>query len=153
SSTLFCHRALFDAFHTVNPVPMKYTALLSDGLDPEGSRYGQGVTTLSISPVGIAMFKGILADGTLANQTVPVSFDGHVPLYVNLYGGKGSVFGWLQLSHNNTNDVGGLLLWTKGRGVTGSYYTSGFIRDVTTLGSYYTNRLAGTPLITLSDGI
>jgi hypothetical protein len=152
SSALFCHRAVFDALHTASPVPLKYTALLSDGLDPGGGSYGEGTATLSISPVGIVMFKGILADGTLANQTVPVSFDGHMPLYVNLYGGKGSVFGWLALTHNETNDVGGQLLWTKGRGVTGPYYTSGFTREVITLGSYYTNRPAGTPPITLNDG-
>jgi hypothetical protein len=151
SSDLLGHRALFDALHVVSSTPIKYTALLSGVSDPASSPFGQGAATLGITPVGNVMFKGMLADGQVASQMVPVSIDGKVPLYVNLYGGKGSLFGWVQLAYDDINDVVASLLWTKRSGVTSPYYAAGFTNTVTTLGSYYTNRPAGTPVVTLSN--
>ena len=58
---------------------------------------------------GAANITGALADGAAFNQTVPVSQDGYVPIYANLYSGKGLLLGWINLDLTNTADVG--LTW------------------------------------------
>jgi len=67
---------------------------------------------------------GALADGTAFNQTVPASEDGYVPVYANLYSGKGLLLGWINLNLTNTNAVTDLT-WihpTRGTGL----YPNGF---------------------------
>jgi hypothetical protein len=44
-----------------------------------------------------ATIAGALADGTAFNQTVAVSAYGFVPIYANLYAGKGLLLGWINL--------------------------------------------------------
>jgi uncharacterized repeat protein (TIGR02543 family) len=66
-----------------------------------------------------ARITGALADGTTFNQTVPVSQDGYVPIYANLYGAKGLLIGWFNLDLTNTAGVG--LTWIHPARTTGLY--------------------------------
>jgi hypothetical protein len=66
-----------------------------------------------------AKITGALADGTAFNQTVPVSQDGYVPIYVNLYASKGLLLGWINLDLTNTAGVS--LTWIHPRRTTGLY--------------------------------
>jgi hypothetical protein len=47
---------------------------------------------------GVLTLTGALADGTALTQTVPVSKDGNVPLYFNLYDDAGLLEGWINLA-------------------------------------------------------
>ena len=69
---------------------------------------------------------GYLADDTAFNQTVPISQNGFVPIYVNLYAGKGLLLGWINLDLTNTNAVSATsLTWIHPVRATG-LYTNGF---------------------------
>jgi hypothetical protein len=47
---------------------------------------------------GVLSLSGTLEDGTAIAQTVPISKDGNVPLYVNLYNNSGLLEGWINLA-------------------------------------------------------
>jgi hypothetical protein len=66
---------------------------------------------------------GALADGTVFNQSVPVSADGYVPMYASLYGNKGLLLGWINLDLTNTTGVS--LTWIHPERASG-LYKSGF---------------------------
>jgi len=70
-----------------------------------------------------AKITGALADGTAFNETVPVSGDGYVPIYANLYSGRGLLLGWINLELTNTTGVS--LTWIHPERATG-LYQSGF---------------------------
>jgi hypothetical protein len=70
-----------------------------------------------------AKITGALADGTAFSQVVPVSQTGYVPLYANLYAGKGLLLGWINLDLTNTAGVS--LTWIHPKRTTG-LYKSGF---------------------------
>jgi hypothetical protein len=66
-----------------------------------------------------ARITGALADGTAFSQTVPVSRDGYIPIYANLYASKGLLLGWINLDLTNTAGVG--LTWIHPARTTGLY--------------------------------
>jgi hypothetical protein len=66
-----------------------------------------------------ARITGALADGTAFNQTVPVSQDGYVPVYANLYANRGLLLGWINLDLTNMAGVG--LTWIHPARTTGLY--------------------------------
>jgi hypothetical protein len=85
----------------------QYTMLIppdANNAPPNSSPGGDGYASIAnyAGPVGNpsaakVTIAGALADGTAFNQTVAVSADGYVPIYVNLYGGKGLLQGWIHL--------------------------------------------------------
>jgi hypothetical protein len=83
---------------------------------------------------------------------MPLAANGQAPVYAKLYGGKGSLIGWLSLTDGSESDVVGSLLWTKRGGVPGAFYPLGFTNVVQTLGSRYTVPLAGTPVLSFGNG-
>ncbi len=63
---------------------------------------------------GILTLSGALGDTAAISQTVPISKDGNVPVYVNLYNNSGLLEGWLNLA----GGVGsGNLTWIRPGGV------------------------------------
>jgi hypothetical protein len=57
---------------------------------------------------GVLSLSGILGDTTAISQTVPISMDGNVPLYVNLYKNGGLLEGWINLADGGAT---GSLTW------------------------------------------
>jgi uncharacterized repeat protein (TIGR02543 family) len=104
--------------------PAEYTMLIPPDTNsaPTNSPGGDGYALIT-NRVSGASITGALADGTAYNQTVPVSQDGYVPIYANLYGGKGLLLGWINLDLTNTDDVG--LTWIHPQTHSG-IYTGGF---------------------------
>src|SRR5204863_9478052 len=96
--------------------------------------------------------KGTLADGSPLKILSATSRDAQVPVYVALYGGRGSLFGWLTVTNGDASDVRGTLWWTKPISV-GAFYPGGFVHTVDPIGSFYTAPPAQTPVITLVNGI
>lgn len=74
-----------------------------------------------------AKITGALSDGTSFSQSVPVSQDGYVPLYANLYAGKGLLVGWINLDVTNTNAIANTsVAWIRPSGNNFKPYTNGF---------------------------
>jgi hypothetical protein len=72
---------------------------------------------------------GMLADGTVFNQSVPVSQDGYVPMYASLYANKGLLLGWINLNATALDNVG--LTWIRPAHASG-IYKSGFTNELVT---------------------
>jgi hypothetical protein len=114
------------ADRATNTVPSgEFTLLLppdADNSPPASSPGGDGYALLT-NKAGTSAVSGALADGTALSQSVPVSQDGYVPLYDNLYAGKGLLLGWINLYLTNTDGVG--LTWFRPP-VRSGLYSNGF---------------------------
>lgn len=154
TSELFGYRAAFNA--KTNPATSfqgKYTLLLP-GLDQSGvSPAGAGYASISVSSSGSVALKGGLADGTTAVAKGALAANGQLPVFLNLYGGKGSAFGWLTFANTETNDILGHLLWTKPPVALGTLHPAGFTNEILALGSRFATPAAGTPMAGFSNAV
>jgi hypothetical protein len=85
---------------------------------PTNSPGGYGYALIT-NHVGTVKITGALADGTAFSQSVPVSLDGYVPVYANLYSSKGLLLGWINLDLTNNDGVG--LTWVHPETRSGLY--------------------------------
>jgi uncharacterized repeat protein (TIGR02543 family) len=113
----------------------EYTLLLEPAFDgaPTNSPGGYGYMVIT-NRAGVAGMAGSLADGTAMSQSTPISQDGSIPIYASLYGGRGLLLGWINLS--NTAD--GSLTWVHPERLSG-IYTNEFINVPQLLLSPWTN--------------
>jgi hypothetical protein len=117
------------AYLATNTVPSaEYTMLILPDANsaPTNSPGGDGYALIT-NHLGKATITGALADGTAFSQSVPVSQDGYVPIYANLYAGKGLLLGWISLNITNSFGVG--LTWIHPARTTG-LYENGFTNDL-----------------------
>jgi hypothetical protein len=85
---------------------------------------GQGEITVTESASGTAILAGTMDDLTAVSQTAPVSAEGIIPLYFNMYGGTGLALGWVDLAGGNPN---GTITWIRPPGIlTGLLIPAGF---------------------------
>ena len=141
-------------FSSTDPTPEfdgNYTIAFPGSADAASSPFGLGFGLVSVSTAGAVKFKGALADGVAATQIMPLAANGQWPLYISLYKGQGSIFGWLTFVDSGNSDVSGLLLWTKPSGAAGTCYPSGFINEVAIKGSRYTAPPSGMSALTFGD--
>lgn len=100
----------------------QYTLLVAgtngDSTLPQGNGYGTAV----ISKDGMIRLAGWLADGTQISQAVAISQEGQWPLYVPLYGGEGSILGWISFSQSG--ELEGSITWTRPLTITNRYPSS-----------------------------
>ena len=113
---------------------------------------GDGFVALTVSSSARVSGPFNLADGTVINLVSAADVLGRTPVYLSLYGGRGSLFGWLTVMNGGGNDVSGTLWWTKpGRaGVT--YYPLGLTNSLAVSGSRYVAPPSGTPVLILTNG-
>ena len=155
-AALIAYRAVFGRLNP-SPYTNRYTLLIPGSTNVEVAPAGHGFGTATIDALGKIKFCGMLADGTPFTQSVPVSGNGEWPLYVTLYGGKGSVFGWVSFTNSAQPDLGGVVNWIRPPPASGKFYTNGFSSDSPLIGSAYTppgtNRLIdlGTAFFTFTD--
>lgn len=116
-----------------------YTALVSPGTPP-----GYGYILMT-NHAGAVTLRGALADGTSFSQAVPLSGNGDLPVYVELYGGNGLLLGWLNLE---SGSPGGSLAWIKQGSRAGALYAGGFTNQVSVQGSPWVS----PPAISLPSG-
>jgi hypothetical protein len=103
--------------------PAEYTMLIRPDTNsaPTNSPGGDGYALIT-NHMGTAKITGALADGTAFSQSVPVSQGGYIPIYANIYSGKGLLLGWINLDLTNTNAVGiNGLTWIRPESTTGLY--------------------------------
>jgi hypothetical protein len=102
----------------------EYTLLLAPDTNhapPMASPGGDGYLLITNSAT-LVRITGALADGTVFNQTVPISQDGFVPIFANLYGNKGLLLGWINLNLTNISDASFVgLTWVHPARATGLY--------------------------------
>jgi hypothetical protein len=96
-----------------NPAPQKgrYTLTITGTNGTSLLPGGNGYATVTVNAAGRTSFAGSLADGTHASQSSIVSGTAQWPLYCLLYGGKGSLLGWVTFT--NSQELGGDLFWSK----------------------------------------
>ena len=117
-----------------NPYGGAYTMLV-DGCDDDGACFGtltnvpwgDSPATVQINPVsGTIQMIGNLADGTAILQNTAASENGQWSLYASLYGGRGSLIGWVSL---DTNQPTSLVYWLMPSSPPVSrFYTNGFVQ-------------------------
>jgi hypothetical protein len=98
-ASLTGHKEVFSSSHTAAGYEGRYTLVIPGTNDPAVGPYGSSYGTVTISASGGITFGGSLADGTAVNQTSSVSKDGYWPLYLSLYNGYGSLWGWNYFSN------------------------------------------------------
>jgi hypothetical protein len=123
-------------YSAAHPAPQagNYTMTLmgtSDGTSSPG--YGS-YARVTVAPDGSVHLAGLLSDGTVISQTACLATNGYWPLYVSLYGGKGSLLGWISFTNLPASRLNGTASWIK-TGAYGPYYSSGFTNVMTALGS------------------
>jgi hypothetical protein len=133
-------------------IPAEFSAEFSPNSPP-----GDGFGSVSVDVLGNVTFAGVLADGTVVSQKSLLSKDGVWPLYCSLYGGCGSLIGWIQFTSQVDSDLGGQVVWIKPGGLASAsyrkYYPSGFTNDVLAAGSVYSPPTSASPrLLDLGDG-
>jgi hypothetical protein len=115
---------------TIAIPPATNSPLLSPG--------GYGYLLSTNTPSGFMTLSGKTADGALLAQTVSVSKDGKVPLYVNMYGGSGMLHGWLDISSGTPQGEVNWLKTVPTVTLVPTNYPNGFTNLlVTILGSPY----------------
>ena len=154
TSNLEGYRATFHS--TLNPATSfagKYTLAFSGSTDPASSPQGNGYGAVTVTTAGAVTFTGGLGEGTPVTQKGPLAANGQWAFYVPLHRGGGSILGWLTLGDTGSSDVSGLLLWTKPAGVAGTLYPTGFVSDVTTIGSRYLAASSGNRALNFSNSV
>jgi uncharacterized delta-60 repeat protein len=153
SSALVAYRNPFSSRSFPAPMSGNYNAVLPGVDDPTLAPAGDGSATLTLSTAGRISGGGALADGTMFRVLSASSVNAQVPVYVPLYAGRGSLFGWLTVTNGDVTDVSGTLWWIKPGTVGGLFYPAGFSNEVATLGSRYIAPARGTPVLTLNNGV
>ncbi len=142
-SDIYGERALFNPrTDKATAYAGKYTMLIPPGPGaPDASPGGYGAATFTNNPAGTAALAGHLGDGAAISQSVPISQDGNIPVYVPLYSGKGSLWGWLTFSNISTNTppqtLSGDVSWIKTPNRAKPLYTNGFTVQTNVLASVY----------------
>ena len=93
----------FTAHNKATNYEGKYTLAIPGTTNPAVGPAGAGYGTVMVSSAGAVSFAGSLADGTAVSQSSAISADGCWPLYLTLYKGKGSFWGWNYFSNGTVN--------------------------------------------------
>lgn len=122
-----------------------YTLIISGATNPAVGPAGASYATLKISSTGTIAASGSLADGTPVTLSSMLSSGGYWPLYVNLYNGRGSLWGWASVNSNLVAASGALSWINAGNTSKTASDTSGFTNlQATLIGSLY-NPATGLP--------
>lgn len=148
---LLAYPAIYSRTNLATNWSGKYTMLIPG--DTNGT-VGHGFGNVTVTTLGAVSFSGVLGDGTAVTLATDVSGGGLWPFYASLYGGKGSILGWLSFTNISTNtvqlgtnfytntatgSVSGQTFWFKTNLPTAKLYPGGFTNSTDILGSIYTN--------------
>jgi hypothetical protein len=148
------YRNVFSSPNPAKGYEGQYTLIILGTNDPTVGPYGVSYGTVSVSSAGIVTFGGSLADGTTGlSQSSAISQNGYWPLYVQLYGGAGSLWAWNCLSNNKITGTASWINETNSSKT--AVYRSGFTNQGAKLtgGAYVpSNSLPGDFTVTLDGG-
>jgi hypothetical protein len=126
-----------------SPLAGKYTLILSESSEAATGAIGDGYGAVTVDAAGRLHLNGVLADGTAISQEIELSSAGVWAVYVPLYGGKGSLSGWVTFHSQASGDLAGSLHWIKPRSPQDKLFPNGFTRKMSVLGSAYVPSAAG----------
>ncbi len=111
-------RAGFSASNRATDYKGYYTWAMpgAPGNGPAGYSYGTATIALT-GGVRLSLFFG---DGATASASGSLSTNGQMPLYVSLYGGKGSLLSWLSFTNSSSSLSTNGAYWFKDRVTRGS---------------------------------
>ena len=113
-----------------NPAPQAglYTLVMPGSSGSSTEPQGDSYATLKIDGNGKVSVVGAMADGSKLAQKTTISKNGTIPLFGNLYAGKGMAIGWLDIvTGNPSTDIVGDVGWVKTAAAGGTYYPAGFL--------------------------
>jgi hypothetical protein len=146
SAALSGDRAVFSAKAKATQFAGQYTMILGGTNDPAASPYGTSYAAVKVSATGALTLAGSLADGTSASQSSEISKDGRWPVYISLYGGKGSLWGWNFLTNGVITNSAGLSWINATNTVKTAAYRTGFTNQaVPVTGAAYVSTNLGLP--------
>jgi len=139
-------------FGKTNPTTAAtYTMVIPPANDsPANSPAGYGYGSVSVKSNGNITLSGAGADSMAISQTVPISFTGQWPLFVDLYRHQGLLEGWIDLS---SGAPVGVVTWIKNANpvnVKLTTYPGGFTNVGNVFGSAY---LSNVPALILPAGL
>lgn len=138
TADLLADRAVFNTKSNTTPLAGKYTVIIPPDTNHSAGPGGDGFGAVTIKPAGALALSGTLADGTAFAQKTTLSKNGHWPLYVPLYKGKGSVVSWVNFDTNQpATDLAGTFHWFK-QAQAAKLYKLGFTNESTLVGSRFT---------------
>lgn len=146
-----------NVFSSQHPTPNAgaYTLIIPGVSDPATGPGGVSYGTVTVSSSGVVTFAGNLADGTLASQSSAVSASGFWPLYINLYGGAGSLWGWNYFSNKTVTAAPALSWINETNSSKTAAYRAGFTnQNVALTGSSYDSSvtLPTGPAVAILEG-
>jgi hypothetical protein len=153
TARLEADRAVFNArSHPATDYTNKYTSLIPGSANVATEPPGDSPAAIVVDAGGGVRLTGFMGDGIPAAQKTTLSKNGEWPLYVPLYGGRGSLFGWITFTNSADPDLGGVVSWTKPSLATPKIYTNGFVVTPGLIGSVY--RAPGTnKVLNFTDGL
>ena len=117
-------------FNAANPAPEagKYAVSFSTAGVDRPTPGDTGTGQVAVSAYGRISLAGTLPDRTVIRQTSSISSSGQWPLFVSLYGGRGSLLGWITFSNSLASQFSGPAIWIKAT-------SNGFTNIITALGT------------------
>jgi hypothetical protein len=139
-------------YSRTNPAPQagRYTMVIPGIANAPTQPGGNGFGAVMVNSLGDVSLSGTLGDGTAFTSSSVVATEGQWPFYVSLYGGKGSILGWLSFATNG--DVNGQIDWFKVPEETAKLYPGGFTNGTEVVGSPYKDT-NGLPVLGFADGL
>jgi uncharacterized repeat protein (TIGR03803 family) len=153
-SILNGNRDVFSHSNQATRFAGQYT-LIIPGTNLPATPFGTSYGTVKVDDLGNIRLAGSLADGTAISQSSVVSKDGNWPLYINLYRGNGSLWGWVNFTNQTLTTSSGISWISTGNPARNALYGSGFDDQGATLtgGLYQPGRnLPPGLIVTLQGG-
>lgn len=120
------NRTAFNKSWTAANFEGNYTLIIFGTNDPKIGPFGNGYASVKVSSTGLLTLTGSLADGTAISQLSEVSKDGYWPLHISLYGGKGSLWGWVYFTNHTLMAVPALSWINETNSARTAMYRAGF---------------------------
>lgn len=129
---------------------LQATGAAPSGDPPEGDSHGN----VTVDAKGTLTLKGSLAEKLAVTQKVPLSKNGHWPLHVSLYSGKGLLLGWINFADEESSDFSGDVTWIKPPLPRAKQHAAGFTHTNLLTGSRYTAPTGAVDrIVAITDGI
>jgi hypothetical protein len=132
-ATLEGDQSVFSATQKATAFEGQYTLIIPGASNSTIGPFGVSYGTVTVSPQGTVALGGSLADGTAVSQTSVISKNGYWPLYLSLYGGKGSLWGWNLFTNHIVSNAVALSWINQTNSSRTALYRSGFTNPATTL--------------------
>lgn len=154
SSELFAYKTTFDSrIIPTSPYKGSYTITFPGTTNAADGPLGHGFASIKVKDNGNLTLTGSLSDGSVASLATRVGSAGIWPLYMSLYSGNGSIFGWLSFTNDEALVIAGSSLWTKPVVAHSAICSQGFTNYLSTAASRFNPPKAGSPVLDCATAI